>query len=880
MNYGKFRFSRYNIGRRLGVAICFLLIATSLSAAFNATDGEKATGNQMSYSFAFIEPDFQTIRADDSDYTSLQMPGCMAMGKQAGAPMLPVKSVKLLLPAMTTVTGVTVTGDAVELASIEDPVYPYQNPVPIGFEPEEFRFNTALYASDSLYPSGIHDGYHIGYSHGYAILDITLNPVQYLPSEGRLFYYPEITVTMDLEETGYVNPFFRNNPDDKTWVEKLVYNPEMAESYTSNLPTFEYPGGLCDPSDDYGYVIITTTQNGLDYWPTSGSTPYNWSSLMVKHEQDDGLQCTLVTIQDINACPEYYSSDSLFNDTEAHIREFCKDAYQDWGTSYVLVGGDDEWIPARHMKYEYEENVDSDLYWSNLDNTFNANHNSYWGERSDPGFDLYSELFIGRITCDLPQDVSNWMTKSFYYANSNDSNYLDNAAFYGGDMTWACEGDDFIDFSAIKGTNNWLGPNPGSHGQYPSWLEFNYGFETWNNVNTGNKYNLSVKWTAEPPNPGWQGGSLSAAIAGLKNAINSDQVTLISAIAHANAQMSLDVNMYSWESDYHNTKPFFIYDYGCHCGDMDAEDDGVLHSMLFHSDTELAFACVYNTCYGWGSFQDTNSSSALQQKLFWDYLFDVVNNSGSTMNWQLGKAMAYSKDTMAPTINWTYSSAPGSWRGIIQGCLLFGDPAQRVRMATKPPETPERPNGPTEGIVDYNYTFSTSTTDPEGNQVYYKWNWGNSSVSEWIGPYNSGTTVFASHWWAEKGNYEVTVKAKDVHDAESNWSVPTTIHIYDRPILKIGNITGGLFKVNAVIKNTGSVDAIGVNWSISLDGGFILAGKETLGRIAGVSAGGEVAISSGFIFGFGKTVITVSAETANSSDTVEQDAFVLLFFIK
>jgi len=89
-----------------------------------------------------------------------------------------------------------------------------------------------------------------------------------------------------------------------------------------------------------------------------------------------------------------------------------------------------------------------------------------------------------------------------------------------------------------------------------------------------------------------------------------------------------------------------------------------------------------------------------------------------------------------------------------------------------------------------------------------------------------------------------------------------------------------LFKVNAVIKNTGGVDALAVNWSIALDGGFILAGKETSGRIAGIFAGGEVAIRSDFIFGFGKTVITVSAETAGSSDTVEQDAFVLLFLIK
>ena len=93
---------------------------------------------------------------------------------------------------------------------------------------------------------------------------------------------------------------------------------------------------------------------------------------------------------------------------------------------------------------------------------------------------------------------------------------------------------------------------------------------------------------------------------------------------------------------------------------MDAADDGVLHSMLFHSDTELAFAVVFNTCYGWGNFDTTNSSSAFQTKEFWSYFLDMDNKSVDFSNWQLGKGHAFSKDRMAPTINWDYST--GTWR--------------------------------------------------------------------------------------------------------------------------------------------------------------------------------------------------------------------------
>jgi len=865
--------------KTMSIAVCLFILAAVLPITLN-TQGTHTSTRSLTYTFAFTEPSLHTMRIDRTDYTLLRMPGCLSIGKQVGDPMLPVKSVKLLIPAGATVTTVTIIGTLVELTGVSAAVCPYQDPVPFRFDPEAFQLNTEVYSSNVLYPSGMYDGYQVGYCRGYAILDLTLNPMQYIPCEGRLFYYPEITVTINLENTGVMNEFFRDKPDDRVWVQRLVYNPEVVGTYTNTLSRDEYPGGLCDPSEHYDYVIITTMQNGLYHWQTNETVPYNWWSLMQKHEQDDGLRCTVVTIQDITACTDYHSPDPLFNDLPAHIREFCKDAYQDWGTQYVFIGGDDEWIPARHMKYNYEGNVDSDLYWSNLDKSFNANHNSLWGEEGDLGFDLYSELCIGRITCDEPQDVSNWIKKSFAYADVFDSDYLENAAFYGGDTTWQCEGDDFIDYAAIKGTSSWLGPSPGSHGPYPSWLGFQYGFETWNSLHPFCTYNLSVKWTAEPPNPGWMGGSTSAAVTGLKNAINNDQVTLISGVAHANEEMSLDVHMNSWESEYHNTKPFFIYDHGCHCGDMDAADDGILHSMLFHSDTELAFACIYNTCYGWGSFADTNSSSSLLMKLFWDYMFDLANNSGESVNWTLGKAHAWSKDMMAPTINWTYSGAPGSWRGVIQGCLLFGDPAQQMKPMTRAPGAPEPPSGPAKGIIDVEYLFSTRAVDPDDDSVYYQWDWGDGTQGEWLGPFDSGEQAEASHSWAAAGVYEIRVKTKDIHHLESSWSDPLSVYIVNVPVLEIRDISGSLFRITVVIGNTGLADSQGVDWSITLDGGLILLGKQTTGRVMMIPAGDEVTVNSHAIFGLGTTIVTATVENSASSDSKQQEALLFLFYIK
>jgi hypothetical protein len=657
---------------------------------------------RLAYTFEFDEPLLKEFTTFDKGFTSVMVPGALSLGRNAGEPALPVHFVQILLPAGQDVENIQVFGKLHNHESpasnlMANPVFPYQKPVPIGEpQPIELEMNNAIYGSTTPFPAENFAGVQKGWSHGYAILSLGLHLVKYTPATGKLSWYSEMTVELTLKESGEQNPFLQNRRDDAEWVKRLVCNPEIESTYQAPAGAREYPGGLCDPADNYDYVIITTTKNGLDYWPTSGATPYNWDSLMDRHTNVDGWSCTLVTMQAINAETDYHDTNPLFNDTPAHIREFCKDAYQDWGTRYILIGADDEHVPAREMDSSAEYNVDSDIYWSNLDRTFNDDQDSYWGEEGDNGFDEYCELFIGRLTCDIPQDVSNWMKKSFKYADEESPFVLDNAAFYGGDTGWNCQGDDFEDYSAIYGTDNWLGPDPSASPAYPSWLGFQYGFETWNLENPGIEYDMTVMWTAEPPNPGgWKGGSTSAAINGLKADISADNVVLISGIAHANEYMSLDVGNSSWESSYHNTFPFFIHDYGCHCGDMDAADDGVLHSMLFHSDTELAFACVYNTGYGWGHFSHTGSSSAVQQKSFWDYMFDVTSHSGSCDNWQMGKAQAYSKDLMAPTLSWS----DGSWRSIIQCCLLFGDPGQKLKPPSVPPLYMNFPQGLPSGLL-------------------------------------------------------------------------------------------------------------------------------------------------------------------------------------
>jgi len=60
------------------------------------------------------------------------------------------------------------------------------------------------------------------------------------------------------------------------------------------------------------------------------------------------------------------------------------------------------------------------------------------------------------------------------------------------------------------------------------------------------------------------------------------------------------------------------------------------------------------------------------------------------------------------------------------------------------------------------------------------WDWGDGSYSAWLGPFDSGEVISASHAWS-KGSYNIKVKAKDVLGAESNWSDPLILIIEDKP---------------------------------------------------------------------------------------------------
>ncbi len=90
--------------------------------------------------------------------------------------------------------------------------------------------------------------------------------------------------------------------------------------------------------------------------------------------------------------------------------------------------------------------------------------------------------------------------------------------------------------------------------------------------------------------------------------------------------------------------------------------------------------------------------------------------------------------------------------------------------------------GPRNGAILTEYEYKFTSSDQNDHGLFYYISWGtNSENPEWIGPYTSGETISLSHSWSFQGTYELKAKAKDVMDAESDYSTITVTIGYNSP---------------------------------------------------------------------------------------------------
>ena len=97
-----------------------------------------------------------------------------------------------------------------------------------------------------------------------------------------------------------------------------------------------------------------------------------------------------------------------------------------------------------------------------------------------------------------------------------------------------------------------------------------------------------------------------------------------------------------------------------------------------------------------------------------------------------------------------------------------------------PPDPPSKPEGPATGRADSTYTFTTTATDPDGDLVCVRFDWGDGDTSSWSKLVQNGDTVTAQHM-LPAGLFAVSAQARDARDALSDWSPPCSVAVSPWP---------------------------------------------------------------------------------------------------
>lgn len=299
-----------------------------------------------------------------------------------GKPMLPSKELRIALPVGMLVTKVYAVDAEVHQISGEYKIFPAQAPRKIGSSDENFGFiqpDQETYASTQPYPSKLVEFVHQSDLAGQSMAHVLIYPLQYIPGERKLTFHSSVTLV--IESVGgyqcgdYLSPKIseKNRRLYEQMIREMVENPEDVELKTAP----KMISSMLPPGGPFDHLIITSASYASDFQP-----------LTYWHTRK-GVKDTVITNDWIYA---NYSGGS----NQEKIRNFIIDAHSTWGTTYFLLGGENDVIPFEYRTH-YTENTPSDQYYSDYDD------------------DWINEVFVGRITVTGTLDITRFVDKILKY---------------------------------------------------------------------------------------------------------------------------------------------------------------------------------------------------------------------------------------------------------------------------------------------------------------------------------------------------------------------------------------------------------------------------------------------------------------------------------
>jgi len=552
----------------IGITLVFLFVFIPALSTY-AEINNVAHNHSISFVYTFDSPIVNKIEQEEGLYDQVILNDAPNYGNP-GAPELPRKNVKICIPPKTEINNIKIIpGEKIVLGS-NFYIKPGGSLFPLSehsFSSQPLR-NETIYRSNETYPGQLFSQGSIYWFRGYSILIASLYPVQYIPSSGILYYFPNMEVIIETTYTGSLNNQFRGLSKDAEQMQKNVDNlPEIHQYQTMSRSPSE-------TSSDDDLLIITTDSLA------------NAFNEFVDYHNNNGIRTIVKTLSDIGS------------DDPDDIRDYIRERYLINHIEYVLIGGDDHIIPAKRLWVDSGAGssieMPSDLYYSCLDGTFNYDGDDKWGEPNDGvgggDVDLMAEVYIGRACVDNENEVANFVDKTLAYLNGYDS-YHNSVSMAGEVLYPKTYGGDYMDE---------LIGNSSAHGYYTEGIPIGE-----------DGYNISTLYDRD-----WSGGGWPKIE--IINKINSD-IHIINHLGHG----SSDHFMKMYESDVHdsltNEKYVFIYSQACYAGAFDY--DNCIGEHITTKTAHGSFASILNTRSGWGVIESTDGPSQRYHRQFWDAIF-------------------------------------------------------------------------------------------------------------------------------------------------------------------------------------------------------------------------------------------------------------------
>jgi hypothetical protein len=354
------------------------------------------------------------IFSTSDGFDILYLKGC-DITNEVGEPQLPVKLVHVILPSGSKVEKVMVSSAEGEFLSDRYQIFPVQPPRILSLMQQPVPFvqpKPKVYRQSIEYPGKLAEYTGTGFLGGYQLANILVYPIQYVPAEKKVKFHSHIEFKISYSPGGKEPlPIKRRSRIGKqvyqTILKQATLNPQHARL---NFKPEKIEKSFLPPGD-YEYLIITDTNFVSTFQPLT-----DWKT-------QKGVPAKIVTTNWIYATYSGY-------DNAEKVRNFIKDAYQNWGTLWVLLGGDDNVVPARVAWamdceagfYPDENDIRCDLYFSDLDGTWDANGNHLYGEVED-SIDMYSDVFVGRASCSDVSKAQALVNKLLTYEKNPPTDY-------------------------------------------------------------------------------------------------------------------------------------------------------------------------------------------------------------------------------------------------------------------------------------------------------------------------------------------------------------------------------------------------------------------------------------------------------------------------